>query len=105
MKKYILIIAMFAFFLASCEKETEGISKETQFAEFTMAGDQYVSIVKGQSFTDPGVTAKEGSTDLTVTVTGSVDASTVGVYDLVYAAVNKDGYPGSVTRTDRKSVV
>lgn len=100
MKKYIGIIAVFALLFASCEKdETEGVSTETTYATFTMNGDRYVSIVKGETFTDPGVTAKEGETDLEVTTSGTVNASTPGVYDIVYSAVNKDGFPGSVTRT------
>ena len=99
MKKYLLIMIAFVLFLTSCEKESEGISKETQFATFTMSGDQYISLVKGGTFTDPGVTAKEGAADLTVAVSGNVNTSVEGVYDIVYSAVNKDGYPGSVTRT------
>ncbi len=100
MKKYIIVIAVFALLFTACEKkETEGVSTETVFATFTMNGDPYSSIVVGETFTDPGATAKEGETDLEVAVKGTVDASKVGVYDIVYSAVNQDGFPGSVTRT------
>lgn len=100
MKKYIGIIAVFALLFASCEKdETEGVSTETTYATFTMNGDRYVSIVKGETFTDPGVTAKEGESDLEVTVSGAVDASKVGTYDLVYSATNQDGFSGNTIRT------
>lgn len=98
MKRYI-IIAVFAFLFTSCEKEdTGGVSKETTYASFTMEGDEFMSIIVGGSYTEPGVTAKEGDTDLEVKISGTVDPTKVGAYDLVYSAVNKDGFPGSVTR-------
>jgi hypothetical protein len=64
-----------------------------------MKGPRYSSIVKGGSFTDPGVTAKEGADDLQIQTTGTVDAATPGVYDITYSATNKDGFSASVTRT------
>ena len=104
--KLFLSIAVL-FYIVSCEKtehinNTEdkiGISRVTRFPTFSMEGDRYISIVKGGAFTDPGATAKEGDADLPVTISGAVDASTVGVYDLVYSATNKDGFSSSVTRT------
>lgn len=104
--KLLLILAA-AIPFASCEKTEKpdntadrvGISRVTYFPSFTMAGDKYISIVQGATFTDPGVTAKEGAADLQVQKSGTVDASTVGVYDIVYSATNKDGFSSSVTRT------
>lgn len=107
MKKIIpLIIVVIVFGFSSCKKDEihntdtkVGISDVTVYPTFTMTGDRYVSIVKGGSFTDPGVTAVEGTTTLQVTKTGNVNTDQVGVYDVVYSAVNKDGFAGSVTRT------
>ncbi|HKZ66899.1 MAG TPA: DUF5011 domain-containing protein [Chitinophagaceae bacterium] len=104
-KLFLSVVAIFS--IISCEKTEEinntedkiGISRVTRFPTFTMEGDRYISIVKGESFTDPGATAKEGTADLPVTISGAVDASTAGVYDLVYSATNKDGFSSSVTRT------
>jgi hypothetical protein len=109
MKKVLNIIGLVALcvIVFSCKKDnsfnypegTVGISKITNYPTFTMTGDAFASIVKGGTFTDPGVTAKEGSTDLKVTVSGQVNSAVPGVYDLVYSAVNKDGFSGTVTRT------
>ena len=104
MKKHIFLLFSLSFmltvFLTSCKKETtDSISKVTVYPKFTMTGNQYISIVKGEAYTEPGVTAKEGEADLEVTPNGTVDVNTVGVYDIVYTAVNKDGFEGSVTRT------
>ena len=104
--KLLLILAAIIPF-AGCEKtetpdntaDRVGNSRVTYFPTFSMSGDQYISLVKGGTFTDPGVTAKEGTADLQVTKTGTVDVNTVGVYDVVYSATNKDGFSSSVTRT------
>ena len=93
--------------LASCEKEEEihntdtqvGHSTVTFFPTFTMEGEKYLSLVKGENYTEPGVSAKEGTADLPVTVSGTVDTNTPGVYDITYSATNKDNFSASVTRT------
>lgn len=104
-KIFIVIIAVGSF-CSSCNKKdnfnypegTVGISKITYFPVLTMSGDQYITVPVGGTYTEPGVTAKEGETDLTVTTSGSVDVSTPGVYDLTYSALNKDGFSASVRR-------
>ncbi|HEY4155287.1 MAG TPA: DUF5011 domain-containing protein [Puia sp.] len=80
-------------------KDTVGSSRITYFATFNMAGDPYVSVVQGDTYTDAGATASQNGTDLPVTVTGEVDANTVGIYTLTYSATNSDGFPASVSRT------
>ena len=106
MKKIaISIITLFIFF-TSCNKvdihntaDKVGISKVTHYATIKLTGDPVISIVKGGTFTDPGVTATAGDKELPVTTTGSVDASTVGLYTLTYSATNADGFSSSATRT------
>lgn len=104
--KFLLLFVLSLPFI-SCEKtekpdnteERVGISRVTNFPVFTMNGARYASIVLGGTYTDPGVIAKEGSADLTVTKSGNVNANAVGVYDITYSATNKDGFSSSVTRT------
>ncbi len=99
MKRLILsMITCFMVVLSSCQKDDESISKETKFPVFTMSGPGYVSLVKGETYTEPGVTAKEGDTELNVTVAGQVDVQTEGIYTLEYKAQNKDGYSNTVKR-------
>ncbi|WP_161890090.1 immunoglobulin-like domain-containing protein [Pontibacter russatus] len=103
MKKLKIIYAfvvLSAFFFAGCDKEdTEGLSRITYFPTFEMAGDEFMSLVQGETYTEPGVTATEEGTEIEVTTTGTVDTSTPGVYEIVYSATNKDGFSGTVTRT------
>jgi hypothetical protein len=105
MKQSLLLLLSGALLLGSCKKDpvnTEdqvGGSRVTRFPTFTLNGSQYQSIVVGSTYTDPGATAKEGETPLTVTTSGTVDATAVGVYNVTYSAINKDGFPGTITRT------
>lgn len=98
MKRYFYIVAAFVLFLSSCEKDTEGLSKETAFANFEMTGDPIMFIKPGATFTDPGVTATENGAALEVKRTGTVNTSVAGVYQIDYSAVNSDGYPGTTSR-------
>ena len=92
--------------LFSCKKDnfnytkgTVGSSKITYFATFKLGGNPYVSIVQGDTYVDSGATATQNGTALTVAISGTVDASTVGIYTLTYSATNSDGFPASVSRT------
>lgn len=108
MKKYLGFIgaALMCLSIFSCQKDdfnypegTVGMSTITNFPVFTRKGSQYLVIAKGSSFTDPGIAAKEGTNDLKVTTTGTVNTNTVGVYTLNYSAVNKDGFSATSSRT------
>lgn len=107
-KKYFISYLPLLFVLAivSCKKDpiisnekNVGISKITYYATFSMSGESIMSIVKGTTFTEPGIKATAGGAEIPVTTTGSVDANTVGIYTLNYSAANADGYSASATRT------
>jgi len=107
MKKFIpLFYSLLAILFVACNKDdihnTEdqvGISKVTHFPVLTLTGDRYMAIEAGGTFTDPGIEATEGGATIPYTTEGSVNTGEVGVYDLTYTAVNKDGFPASLTRT------
>ena len=107
MKKFIpSFYFLLAVFFVACNKDdihnTEdqvGISRVTHFAVLTLNGDRYTTIEVGGTFTDPGIQATEGGAPISYTTEGSVNTGEVGVYDITYTAVNKDGFPASLTRT------
>lgn len=77
-----------------CERHKE--APDTVAPEITLKGESTIKIKVGDKFTDPGVTAKdEKDGDLThkVVVTGNVDTTKKGTYNLTYtiedAAKNK----------------
>lgn len=91
--------------VSSCKKDPiinthdqVGISKVTYFANITLTGSSVMSVVKGASFTDPGVKAEAGGKEVPVTSTGSVNTDEVGLYTLNYSAVNADGFSSSASR-------
>ncbi|MFI5158411.1 MAG: DUF5011 domain-containing protein [Sphingobacteriales bacterium] len=108
MKKYIkyvglVLVGVFAF---SCNKDNfnykpgyVGISKITTYPTITVAGASYIYIAKGGTYTDPGATAKAGTADVKVVVSGLPDVNTVGVYTESYTATNSDGFAATATRT------
>jgi hypothetical protein len=106
MKKNILLLLTLVIVISSCNKDTVvvtpdrvGISKVTYYVNITLTGGDVISIVQGGTFTDPGAKGEAGGQDIPVTATGTVDASTVGIYTINYTATNKDGYASSVSRT------
>jgi|GEM_PF-270892 len=65
----------------------------------TLNGDAQVNLNLGDTFSDPGATAndlEDGA--LTVTVSGSVDTSSVGNYTLTYSATDSKNASHSVNR-------
>jgi len=107
MKKFIPVIYfLIAILSIACNKDDihntadqVGISRVTHFAVFQMSGSQYMSVVKGTPFVDPGVKAFEGSTEIPVTTIGSVNTNQPGLYVLTYSATNKDGFSATTSRT------
>lgn len=105
-KRYAFVVLAFVTIISSCEKdpvistpERVGISKVTFYPTFTFTGNDFLSIVQGSPFTDPGIKASAGGSDIPVITTGTVDVSTVGIYILTYTATNSDGFSATATRT------
>lgn len=96
--------------LTNCEdKESEGVSRLTQYADITLNGDDLMFVKVGTPYNEPGATAKEGESDVEVTTSYSgtyfngsvtdIDTNVGDIYTVTYSAVNKDGFPGSKSRT------
>jgi hypothetical protein len=103
----LFLIACTLLLLGSCNKEpdfnyppgTVGISRITVFPTLTLKGSNIIVVPKGGTFTDPGVTAKEGATDIQYTTSGTVNVNTPGVYQITYTAFNKDNFSATARRT------
>jgi hypothetical protein len=105
--KYLIRVAFYSVlaFLFSCNKFTVvdtpthvGISTVTNYVVFTLNGPAVQSIVVGSPYTDPGSKALENGQPVQYATSGTVDNNTVGFYPITYSALNKDGYPSSITR-------
>lgn len=67
----------------------------------TLTGDAAIELTVGDTFTDPGATATdETDGDLTadITVSGTVDTATEGLYTLTYSATDAAGNTGTASR-------
>jgi len=98
--RYNIAVATFALALTatSCSNEDPIGSTVTNYPILEMAGDRITVLNEGDTFTDPGVNGTIGGEAVDVTVEGSVDTGTPGVYDIYYSAINDDGFPAEVRR-------
>jgi len=98
--KYGLLIAS-VFFLFSCSKETEGISRITDYVEFQFKGDNPAIVQVGKPYEDAGVIATLDGKDVssTVTVKSNVDYETMGMYTVEYTSVNTEGLKSRALRS------
>lgn len=83
--------------LVSCTEDPI-LSKVTNYPLLTVNGETTLVMTQGETYTDEGAIATEGETEIDVTTNGTVDASTPGVYNVYYSAVNTDGFSASARR-------
>lgn len=85
---------------SACEDETsQDPSTITYYATLELQGDELLFWDMNTPYVDPGYVSEMQGEDVTdqVVVTGNVDYTKAGIYDLVYTMTNKDGF--SVTRS------
>lgn len=98
---YAMLLALGVITLASCDKDTEGLSRITTYAVLEMNGESFVKVNVGGSFNDPGCVATMGGEDVTdqIQVNSNLDTSKPGFYNVNYVVYNDDGFPASASRT------
>jgi Domain of unknown function (DUF5011) len=104
-KRYLFILIVFVCIISSCEKDpiisndkNVGISRVAYYPSITLTGNTIIAFENGTAFTDPGVKATAGGTDVPIVTTGTVNTAVNGVYTLTYTATNTDG-SSTATRT------
>ena len=101
-KLFMMLFALTALLLTSCDKDSEGLSRITYYPTIELEGDSYLVWDKGTPYQEPGYTSLMGGEDVSdqVVVSGTVDTNTSGIYTLTYTtAKNEDGFGASTTRT------
>lgn len=99
---YGLMLCTAALGLASCSDDDQLTdTRVTHFATLELQGDEQVVLNVGDTFTEPGYVATEGDEDITakVVVSGNVNTSKAGFYNLVYSVANKDNFAVQSVRT------
>jgi hypothetical protein len=106
LKLFLTFLTAIALINVSCKKTDIDDSEITYLPNIEVLGSTNVQLeCDAVSYTDPGVVATEGGSDVpvTTTITGTYfGGSTVNgpdVYLINYSAINKDGIPGAAMRT------
>ncbi len=98
----LLLLAMLT--IASCKKDksySEDINgSPTSYPEITLNGSSVLSINSGESYNDMGFEATDSlyPNNIKKETVGEVDASTPGMYIIVYTATNEKGLRSQATR-------
>lgn len=95
----ILFVFLLTFSFTNCEKESEGLTRITYYAEIAIV-DGTVLMPIGGTYVEPGFSGNENGVDKTadIVVTNNIDAAKGGVYYVTYTLYNSDGYPTIVNR-------
>ncbi|WP_440055184.1 immunoglobulin-like domain-containing protein [Pseudoalteromonas sp. T1lg65] len=73
---------------------------DTTPPEITLNGEQQLELAQWRDFQDPGVEAKDAADGIvSVSTSGNLDNTKVGVYELTYKATDKSGNTATATRT------
>ena len=80
---------------------TEDIAKVTYYVDIDLEGGEQYLLPVGTAYVEPGMAATENGEDVSskVQISGTVDHTKIGFYDIKYSATNVDGFSKSVTRT------
>jgi hypothetical protein len=99
----LLVALMAVFTFSNCgDEDTEGLTRITTYPTIELEGSSTVIVDKGSTYEEPGYVSTYGGEDVSdqVTVSGTVDTNTSGIYTLTYTTMtNDDGFNASTTRT------
>lgn len=88
--------------LASCSKDTEGLTGITYYPVIELDGPTYDIVEAGIPFVDPGYSASLNGEDYSshVEISTRMDLNNPkpGYYSITYSATNSDGFSASATR-------
>jgi len=107
--KFLLVLLAFGLLTACDDKDSEGVSRTTYYPVITLNGDPELFVMAGSNYTEPGGIAKEAGEDVPLDIkyngiyfgasSSTLNTSLADAYNVSYTAVNKDGFPGTKTRT------
>lgn len=104
MKKNILFpvfLVLVALLAASCDKDSEGLSRITYYPSVEILGEPEVIINIGETYEDEGCYAELNGEDVSnqVVISSNVNNQRIGIYSINYAAYNEDGFSAVASRT------
>jgi BT_2262-like, C-terminal domain/Bacterial surface protein, Ig-like domain len=111
-QSYILYLPSLVLLLlaSACQDpESKGVSRITYYPVITINGNANQLLHVGDSYSETGAVAKEGDQEIDVTIlyhgtymqgaVSSINTAIEDIYVADYTAINKDGFPGTQSRT------
>ncbi|MDA0196345.1 MAG: DUF5011 domain-containing protein [Bacteroidetes bacterium] len=95
--KYIIIVVPVLLF--GCAEDFPSIGPLITYPSIVLGGDALAVINVGDAYTDPGAEAFLGTEPTDITVDGTVDPNTAGIYVINYLASNAEGFEATNSRT------
>ncbi len=98
----------FVLVISACAGGSGGASQRTATAPaadevapvISVVGTTNLSVKQNAGYSDAGASATDSvDGDLDITISGTVDTSTIGEYTITYTAIDRAGNTSSVTRT------
>ncbi len=105
-KKIISSLLVATAFVAGCAEEYPGTELAVSFPAIKLVGDEFVSVIQGTTFEDPGATATFGSADVSseVAVESNVNKDVPGLYTVTYSIAQTNEINEESVRTTRRLV-
>lgn len=100
--RYFILALLAIMSLASCDKDSEGLTRITYYPTIELTGDTYIVMQKGSEYVESGYSSYMNGEDVTdkVTIDTDLDVNKSGVYTVTYNTMkNDDGYGASASRT------
>ena len=88
--------------MTTTTKKVSTTQKDTTAPSLLLVGEKEITIQTGTNYNDPGARAidnVDGDITSEIKVSGSVDTSKAGVYEIVYSVQDKAGNKANITRT------
>jgi len=85
--------------LAGCGSDSGSDNKDTTAPVITISGENPTNVLFNETYTDAGASANDDKDgNVTVSSTGIVDTSVIGVYTITYSATDSAGNTATTTR-------
>ncbi|OUS00002.1 hypothetical protein A9Q81_10885 [Gammaproteobacteria bacterium 42_54_T18] len=92
--KWLLFLSVFSL-LSACGGAPDS---DTQAPVITFNGEADIAAIQGRDYTDPVTATDNVDGAVAVTITGEIDTSTLGNYEVTYTATDAAGNQATVTR-------
>lgn len=105
-KKIMTGLLIAAAFLAGCAEEYPGTELAVSFPAITLKGDEFVSVIQGGAFDDPGATATFGPEDVSseIEMVSDLNTNAPGLYTITYSIAQTNEINEESVRTTRRLV-